>query len=150
MCQKGRAWSPASSLQREISYLVSLEQFETAFRPLQFLVVSFQVCEGQLEVNSMLLAYFTLKAFVIEPQTDPSKVRHVISVLDCWGALNAALNLGWLVDPASDAEVFHGTGEFGHYANPANGNVHMLALGSLYLFATPDVIPDGQAWVNTY
>jgi hypothetical protein len=39
--------------------------------------------------------------------------------------------------------------EFAHYAHVANGNVHMLAPGSLYFFATPDDLEGGQAWADT-
>jgi hypothetical protein len=31
----------------------------------------------------------------------------------------------------------------------ANGNVHMLAPGSLYFFATPEDLEGGRAWVDT-
>ena len=65
------------------------------------------------------------------------------------GALDHARRHGWLVGPSSHAEPLLDTEEFAHYAHVANGNVHMLAPGSLYLFATPDDLEGGQAWVDT-
>ncbi len=78
-------------------------------------------------------------------QAGGSEDLHTVSVADCLGALDHALCLGCLVG----AEPLFDTEEFAHYAHVANSNVHMLAPGSLYFFATPEDLEDGRAWVDT-
>ena len=112
------------------------------------LVGAYMMLKEEMELDTILLAFHSVEADIINPQTASSNDPHAICVLDCWSALAAALHLGWLVGPSSDADPLLDAEECSHYAHPANGNVHMLAPGSLYLFATPDAMPDRLAWTD--
>jgi hypothetical protein len=68
------------------------------------------------------------------------------SVMDCWRALDRAMQLRWLVTAQSDDEPLLDAEEFAHYAGPANGSVHMVAPGTLLLFPTPDNLPGEAEW----
>ena len=68
------------------------------------------------------------------------------TIVDHWQSLHTAVRLGWLVPAASDQEPLLDAEEFEHYAGRANGSVHMVAPGMLYLFPTPDDLPDEAEW----
>ena len=112
-------------------------------------VGAYLILRRELELDAVLLAFQAAQIDFAALEADGGNDLHAVSVRDCLGALDHALRLGWLVGPSSDAEPLLDTEEFAHYAHAANGNVHMLAPGSLYLFATPEDIEGGRAWADT-
>ena len=112
-------------------------------------VGAYLMLRRELELDAVLLAFQTARVDFTALETDGSEDLHAVSVADCLRALDHALRLGWLVRPSSHAEPLLDTEEFAHYAHAANGNVHMLATGSLYLFATPEDLEGGRAWADT-
>ena len=71
-----------------------------------------------------------------------------ISWLDTWKALEHARRLGWMdwaPDADEDDQPLH-VGELAHYANPANGAVHIISPNRLLVFPNPSVLPDGELW----
>ena len=112
-------------------------------------VGAYLMLRRELDLDAVLLALRTARVDCSVLEADGSQDPHAVSVVDCLGALDHALRLGWLAGPSSDAEPLLDTEEFAHYAHVANGNVHMLAPGSLYFFATPEDLEGGQAWVDT-
>ena len=112
-------------------------------------VGAYLMLRRQMMLDVVLRAFHSAQVDLAAAQAGGSEDPHAISVADCLGALDHALRLGWLVGPSSHAEPLLDTEEFAHYAHVANGNVHMLAPGSLYFFATPEDLEGGRAWVDT-
>ena len=69
-----------------------------------------------------------------------------VTVSDCWQALDRAVRLGWIVDSNTDTEPVLEVDEYEHYAGLANGSVHMVVPGTLFLFPTPDDLPGDAEW----
>jgi hypothetical protein len=112
------------------------------------LVGAYLLLRRELDLNAVLLAFSPILADLAAPASDGVRDLHGVCVEDCWGALEHALRLGWLAGPSSHAEPLLDAEEFAHYAHAANGGVHMLAPGSLYLMPTPADIEGGQAWAD--
>jgi hypothetical protein len=63
-------------------------------------------------------------------------------------AVEKAKALGWLADPGSQDESFLDIEEFAHYANVANGTVHLAVPGALIFFPTPTILHPDQDWID--
>jgi hypothetical protein len=70
------------------------------------------------------------------------------STLDSWRALYRSMQLGWLVHPDSDCEPVMDVEELAHYAQRANGMVHMTVPGKLFFFPTPEALPSNVQWAD--
>ena len=88
----------------------------------------------------------------------PALIRPDTSVNDCWRALSHARTLGWLlargihVAPhASDLRKDYAleVEEMLHYANPMNGNIHMVVPSKIICFPAPADLPDNQLWMDS-
>ena len=77
-----------------------------------------------------------------------TSARTQVRILDCWRAVERAVRLGWLVHPNSDIEPKLDVEELAHYADRANGSLHLSVPGRLFFFPTPDDLPDGQLWAD--
>jgi hypothetical protein len=71
-----------------------------------------------------------------------------VTALNCWQALDQSKRLGWLVDPKSGIEPALDVEAFAHYANRANGGVHMAVPGRLLFFPTTKALPNNQDWAD--
>ena len=89
--------------------------------------------------------------FVPYTAVSASGDQHIVTVHDCWQALDQAMRLGWFVPPSSDAEPLLDMDEHTHYASAANGAVHLVIPGALIFFPTPadDLISEGQEWADS-
>ena len=101
-----------------------------------------------LDLSAVLRAFRPFHAELEGTSTDSIRGQHDVTVASCWGALDQALRLGWLVGPSSRAEPRFDAEEFAHYAHPANGRVHILAPGSLLLFPAPAELEGGREWAD--
>jgi hypothetical protein len=63
-------------------------------------------------------------------------------------AIEKAKALGWLTDPDSEDEPILDIQEFAHYANVANGTVHLTVPGALIFFPTPSILQTDQDWID--
>ena len=73
-----------------------------------------------------------------------------ISVSDCWRALEAAAKQGWFEPRPTGEEAALDLEELLHYAQSANGLVHMPIPGELYFFSTPDdTLGDTADWADS-
>ena len=77
--------------------------------------------------------------------------QHIVTVHDCWQALDQAMRLGWFVLPSSTAEPLLDVDEHAHYASAANGAVHLVIPGALIFLPTPadDLVSDGPEWADS-
>ena len=71
-----------------------------------------------------------------------------VCIMGCWRAFEQAVKLTWLVHPNSDIEPVLDVEELAHYADRANGSLHMVVPGRLIFFPTPDDLPDRQHWAD--
>ena len=78
------------------------------------------------------------------------------SVTDCWRALSHARKLGWLLargmnlaPHASREEFALEVEEMLHYANPINGNIHMVVPSKIICFPAPADLPDNKLWMDS-
>ena len=78
----------------------------------------------------------------------PSSIRKEVRIVDCWRAVEQAVKLDWLVRPDSDIEPVLDVEELAHYANRANGSLHLAVPGRMFFFPSPDDVPDGQQWAD--
>ena len=71
-----------------------------------------------------------------------------VTILDCWQALEHVRDIGWInwKDGLDDDDQPFLVDEFLHYADAANGGVHIVAPGQLLLFRDPVHLPDHQQW----
>ena len=72
-----------------------------------------------------------------------------VTLNDCWGALQHVRDIGWMSwkDVDDDEQPFL-VDEFMHYADAANGSVHIVAPGQLLLFSDPVDLSGQQLWVS--
>jgi hypothetical protein len=81
-----------------------------------------------------------------------------ITVHDCWKSLCYVRKLGWF-DFGGDCEQDKSTSgdeqcglcdldEYCHYADPANGGLHIIVPGRLLVIPATINLPDGQSWVD--
>jgi hypothetical protein len=80
---------------------------------------------------------FRSESFVLDLSAKPDTNAQV-SVSDLWGALDAAAKQGWFEPRPTGEEAALDLEELLHYAQSANGLVHMPIPGELYFFSTPD------------
>ena len=73
--------------------------------------------------------------------------RYDVAILHAWQALEHARDLGWMdwTHGSDDDQPFL-IDEFLHYADAANGSIHIVAPGQLLLFRDPVDLPDSQQW----
>ena len=69
-------------------------------------------------------------------------------ILDYWTALDRARSLRWLDPTSEEGEEMLDVELACHYAQPANGGVHVLVPGKLLLFQHPAALPPGQDWAD--
>ena len=84
---------------------------------------------------------------IASAQSDSSSLDGFTNYWEVWGALDHAVQLGWLSpdgeEPALDLE------ELAHYACPANGGVHTVVPNKLLFLPKPDPhLPHGQEWAD--
>jgi hypothetical protein len=81
------------------------------------------------------------------PQCTPNPYPDIV---DCWKALNRAKELKWLGVSDLENDVLFDVEMAAHYAQAANGNVHVLVPDKLLLFQTPQHRLHDQAcqWVD--
>jgi hypothetical protein len=82
------------------------------------------------------------------PGLDLDRSKYSVTVLDCWQALLHARErcwMSWRTSPDDDDQPLL-VDEIVHYADPANGGIHILAPGGLLLFPNPVDLPDGALW----
>ena len=108
-----------------------------------------------VEAASTLGAYLILHKSMAVEMVENSIAHSIVDDLDgrdtcskTWRALDRALKLGWLVDPASDVEPVLDVEELAHYATRANGTLHLTVPGDLFFFPTPSNLTDGQLWAD--
>ena len=106
------------------------------------------ICEG-LTVEAVQDALQESGALSQEDDfiSNPAKDIH-IHIVDCWRAVEQAVKLDWLVRPDSDIEPVLDVEELAHYANRANGSLHLAVPGRMFFFPSPDDVPDGQQWAD--
>ena len=79
-----------------------------------------------------------------------------ISVHDCWMSLSYVRKLRWfdfgddldLAESESDKYELCDMDEYCHYADPANGGLHIIAPGRIFLITPPINLPGGQYWMD--
>jgi hypothetical protein len=76
-------------------------------------------------------------------ETESHKIKNY------WNALERARRLQWMASPsAEDIDPILDMEMAAHYAQPANGNLHVLIPGKLLLCPTPAPLPPGQDWAD--
>jgi hypothetical protein len=63
-------------------------------------------------------------------------------------AFEQAKAIGWFVDSDSQDEPILVIEEFAHYADIANGAIHLAVPGALIFFPTPTILDAHQEWIN--
>ena len=85
-----------------------------------------------------------------ETHLSPLDTHRSISLLDCWQALQHVRDIGWMdwMGGTDNDEQPFLVDEFMHYADTANGGVHIVAPGQLLLFSDPVDLASNQQWVS--
>ena len=129
---------------------------------------SIVVCPADDDEPSAASARFLLGAYLIlntgaksqdviqalrgDKVTTPSACEETtigsIKIEDGWRALEHAHRLGWLAHPQSDTDAVLDVQELAHYAQRANGSLHMTVPGKVLFFPAPDHLPDGLPWAD--
>ena len=97
-------------------------------------------------VNTIFSSYSN-KSADISQGIDSVECECETSWLDMWKALEHARRLGWMnwAPDADEDDPLH-IDELAHYANPANGAVHIISPNRLIVFPNPAALPDGELW----
>ena len=99
-----------------------------------------------------ILTIFSDTLIEIEQSIAQCTIAPDTDIVSCWKALDQAKGLEWLgvCDLKNELEPIFDVEMAAHYAQAANGNVHVLVPGKLLLFQTPHDLPSDQTcqWVD--
>ena len=97
-------------------------------------------------VNTIFSSYSN-KTVDMSERIDSVECECETSWLEMWKALEHARRLGWMnwAPDADEYDPLH-IDELAHYANPANGAVHIISPNRLIVFPNPAALPDGELW----
>ena len=121
----------------------------SALKETALLFGAFAILVEEWDLDSVVNAFPDFAhQLMAAPGLDLDRSKYSVTVLDCWQALLHARErcwMSWRTSPDDDDQPLL-IDEAVHYADPANGGIHILAPGKLLLFPSPVDLPDGALW----
>ena len=107
-----------------------------------FLLGAYMLLSFNMSPDEIAERFSSLDSSLIEPYRDatshPSDFD--LSLLDCWGGIQRAMQQGWLARPSAPESRLWGridADRYSHYDEPLNADLHEIVPGKLVAFRTP-------------
>ena len=120
------------------------------------LIGSYMIISLDMDMENVLKAFEPMDDLLKNDSIDSSQDNYITTILDIWRAMHRVRQLGWFElsdcefslckhpssNPSFDFEMCK------HYANPANGGMHVIVPGSLILMPSPTDLPEDRNWMD--